>query len=193
MEDIINIFDMYRLINNAISQYIDSSNVHEKVSILDHYIDSNSNKLYFIAAYTVNDIRYLGLFECINSEKSISLKLVNHLPSRYIVFYKNKNKGHIDLSKLKIQRIYYANAFNNNLEIACNGNYMIVDIRSNRISKRILAKDITAENVHSEVWGDLLHVWFKTKDKVFRDDVWPEEVFVLSKLNLVNQMPVMSM
>ena len=192
-EDIINIFDMYQLINNAISQYIDSSSIHEKVSILDHYIDSNSNKLYFIAAYTVNDIRYLGLFECINSEKSISLKLVNHLPSRYIVFYKNKNKGHIDLSKLKIQRIYYADVFNNSLEIACNGNYMIVDIRSNRISKCIIAKDITAENVHSEIFGDLLHVWFKTKHKVFRDDIWLQDLFVLSRLNLVNQMSVISL
>jgi hypothetical protein len=193
VEDIINIFDMYRLINNAILQYIDSSSIHEKVSILDHYIDNNSNKLYFIAAYTVNDIRYLGLFECVASGKSILLKLVNHLPSRYIVFYKNKNKSQIDLSKLKIQRVYYANAFNNNLEIVCNGNYMIVDIRSNRISKRILAKDITAENVHSEVWGDLLHVWFKTKHKVFRDDIWLEELFILSRLNLVNQMAVMSL
>jgi hypothetical protein len=193
VEDIINIFDMYRLINNAILQYIDSSSIHEKVSILDHYIDSNSNKLYFIAAYTVNDIRYLGLFECVASGKSIFLKIVNHLPSRYIVFYKNKNKSHIDLSKLKIQRIYYANAFNNNLEIVCNDNYMIIDIRSNRISKRILAKDLTAENVHSEVWGDLLHVWCKTKHKVFRDDIWLEELFILSRLNLVNQMAVMSL
>jgi len=193
VEDIIKIFDMYRLLNHAISQYIDSSSVYEKVSILDHYIDSNLNKLYFIAAYTVNDIRYLGLFEFITSEKSLSLKLVNHLPSRYIVFYKNKNKSHIDLSKLKIQRIYYANAFNNNLEIVCNGNYMIIDIRSNRISKRILSKDLTAENVHSEIFGDLLHVWFKTKDKVFRDDVWLQDLFVLSRLNLVSQMPVVSL
>jgi len=184
-EDFIDLFVLEHLIIDAISKECKIQIEDWTVKGLNYYIDKNLDKLYITAKYNIKDILYLGIFEFVSSEKGIFLKLITHSPFNYLLYH--KNKGHINLGNLKIYNIYHDNAFNKNLEIACNIKPMFVDVRSNRISTRILSKSLNAQEVVSKIFGNLLYMNLRI------NYYWDDEWFVLSGLNLVNKMKVLKL
>jgi hypothetical protein len=184
-EDFIEILVLERLISDAIYKECKIQIENSAVDVLSYHIDKNLDKLYITAQYNIEDILYLGLFEFMAFEKGIFLKLISYSPLRYLLYH--RNKGHINLANLKVQAIYDNRTINRSLEMACNTKTMFIDIRSNRISTRILSKDVNVQNGVSEIFGHLLYV------KLRIGYSWFDEWFVLSGLNLVNKMTALKL
>ena len=203
VEDFIEIFDINQLMNKAISHTYNVRSVDRKFEILSYYIDRILDNLYFTVKYKIGKTNYIGLFEFILSEKSKFLRLITYYPHNLILHHKNKNKRYINLvlchsnknkryiniSSLNIQRIYHTNTFNNNLEITCNLNAVLINIGNNRISTRALPQSEFVEQIICYNLGDCVHLtWedrYSPKPK--------EQVFVLSQLNLVNKISVLTL
>jgi len=108
---------------------------------------------------------------------------VDNSPLRHVLLY--KNKGIIDLGNLRIQRVHYESTYNNNYEITCNRNPAFVDIVSNRMSVQILPKKVVT--TISRCFEYFLHVLLRTENNEL------EDLFVVSRLNLVSKMSVLSL
>jgi hypothetical protein len=184
-EDFIEFFFLERLISNSISDECKIQVENIKFNVLSYYMDRNLNKLYITVEYNIESIPYLGLFEFTSSEKEVYLKLIKYSPLRYLLYHKNKR--HISLANLEIQRIYDDRLLNRSLKMACNTKTMFVDIGSNRVSTRVLSTNLNNPEVISKVFGDLLYTTLKIKY------YWVGEWFVLSELNLVNKMKVLKL
>jgi len=190
VDNFIEVFDVAELLSHAILRWYNIQIEDEVVKALSYYVDKDLDKLYIIGKYDINNIEHIGIFECVTSEDSLFLNLVNYSPYNSILFSKNKGKNHINICNLNIQGMFVPNTFNNSLEIVCNRNTNFVDIWNNRISTRILQWSHTPKEVICENLGDYVIVELDPWEGAPRNK---REFFVLSRLNLVNEMPVLSL
>ncbi len=209
IEDFVEIFELKQLLNNTILLTHKVQIEDGKIEVLGYRIDRDWGKLYIAAVYDIDNIRYAGLFEFKSSLESTSLKLINYYPYEHVLYHKNKpianlsstvlhrkNKNEIpaNLPSLIINMLRDTNVFNNDLEVVCNLKPMIVDVRSNRISTRIIPESFYVTKVQCENLGDLLIV------ELISSSLKPtyitesgREFFVLSSLNLVSKMLILSL
>ena len=190
VDDFIEVFDLAELLSDAILRRHKLQIEDESVKALSYHIDKNLDKLYIVSKYNINNVDYIGIFECVTSEDSLFLKLVNYSPYNSILFSKNKGKNQINICNLNIRGMFVRNTFNNSLEIACNRNATFVDIWNNRISTRILQWSHAPKEIICENLGDYVIVELDPWEGAPRNK---REFFVLSRLDLVSEMPVLSL
>jgi len=190
VDDFIEVFDLAELLSDAILRRHKLQIEDESVKALSYHIDKNLDKLYIVSKYNINNVDYIGIFECVTSEGSLFLKLVNYSPYNSILFSKNKGKNQINICNLNIRGMFVRNTFNNSLEIACNRNATFVDIWNNRISTRILQWSHTPQEIICENLGDYVIVELDPWEGAPRNK---REFFVLSRLDLVNKMSVLTL
>ena len=192
IEDFVEIFDLKQLLSNTISMTYKTQIEDDKVEALSYYMDKYLDNLYIIAKYNIDNKIYIGIFEFIPSVKSILLKLVTYYPYESVLYYKNKNL--INLSQSFVHKIYNADTFNNNLEIVCNLKPALIDIENNRVSIRMISKDFGAEKVTCKNLENSLMVELKYKRlSGLRVVITERELFVISRLNLVSEIPTLSL
>jgi len=160
IEDLVETFDLKELLGDTISQIhnVQIEYEDEVLKALNYYLDKNLNNLYITCKYNINDTIYVGLFECVISEKSLLLKLLTYSPYNYVLFNNNKYKNYINMRKLNIRGVLAPSTFNNSLEIACNRNATFVDIWNNRLSTKILQWSHTPQEIICENLDDYLMV-----------------------------------
>jgi hypothetical protein len=186
VEDFVEIFDIAELLSDAILRWHKIK--IKAVKALSYYIDKTLDKLYIIGKYDINNMKYIGIFECITPEDRLFIKLVNYHSYDFVLFSKSKGISHINMCNLNIQGIFAPNTLNNRLEIICNRNATFIDIWDNRISTKILQWSHTPEKITCENLGDYISVELDPWDGAQRNK---RELLVLSSLNLVREMPVL--
>jgi hypothetical protein len=191
LEDFVEAFEMKHLLSDAILLTYKAKIEDDKIKALSYYIDKNSDKLYITASYDIDSTVYVGLFELILSAKGMFLRLVAYYPYEHVFYYKNKNL--INLSHSTIHKIYTADTVNDNLEIVCNLNPALIDIKNNRVSIRITLKDFISEKVTCRNLDDVLIVELQYKRvSGLGVSIVERDPFVISRLNLVSAMPTLS-
>ncbi len=190
VDDFIEVFDVAELLSHTILRWHKLQIEDDSVKALSYHIDKNLDKLYIISKYNINNVDYIGIFECVTSEDSLFIKLVNYSPYNSILLSKNKGKNQINMCNLNIRGMFARNTFNNSLEIACNRNATFVDIWNNRISTRILQWSHAPREIICENLGDYVIVELDPWEGAPRNK---REFFVLSRLDLVSKMPVLSL
>ena len=192
LEDFVEAFEMKHLLSDAISLTYEAKIENDKIKALSYYIDKNLDKLYIAASYDIDSTVYIGLFELILSVKGMFLRLVAYYPYEHVFYYKNKNL--INLSHSTIHKIYTADTVNDNLEIVCNLNPALIDIKNNRVSIRITLKDFISEKVTCRNLNDVLIVELQYKRvSGLRVPIVESNSFVISRLNLVSKMSILSL
>jgi hypothetical protein len=190
IEDFVEAFEMKHLLSDVISLTYEAKIEYDKIKALSYYIDKNSDNLYITASYDIDSTVHIGLFKLLLSTKGMFLRLMAYYPYEHILYYKNKNL--INLSHSAIRRIYTADTFNDNLEIVCNFNPALIDIKNNRISIRITSKDFISEKVTCRNLDDILIVELQYKRiSGLRVSIVASNPFVISRLNLVSEMPTL--
>ena len=190
VDDFIEVFDVAELLSDAILRWHNMQIEDEALKVLSYYVDEDLDKLYIVSKYDINNIEYIGTFECITLEGSLFLKLVTCSSYDSMLFHKKKDKNHINMNKLNIRGIFVSNTFNNSLEIVCNRDASFVDIWNNRISTRILQWSHAPKEIICENLGDYVIVELDPWEGAPRNK---REFFVLSRLDLVSEMPVLSL
>ncbi len=209
IEDFVEIFEFKQLLSNTILLTHKVQIEDGKIEVLGYRIDRDWGKLYIAAVYDIDNIRYAGLFEFKSSLESTSLKLINYYPYEHVLYHKNKpianlsstvlhrkNKNEIpaNLPSLIINMLRDTKVFNNDLEVVCNLKPMIVDVKNNRISTRIIPESFYVTKVQCENLGDLLVVELTSSSlKPIYITESGREFFVLSRLNLVSKMLILSL
>ncbi len=190
VDDFIEIFKIGKLLGDAILQWHKTKieDEDEAFRALIYYVDKNSDQLYIVGSYGINNTEYIGIFECVISEDNLALKLITCSPYDSIFFSTNKGKNHINMYNLRIREVFVPNTFNNSLEVVCNRNATFVDIWNNRISTRILQWSYTPKEIVCENLGDYVVVEIEPWEGAPRRK---REFFVLSRLNLVREMPAL--
>jgi len=188
VEDFVEIFDIVELLSDAILRWYKTKIEDETVEALSYYVDENLDKLYIVSKYDINNTEYVGIFECVTSGDSLFLKLVSYYPYYFMLFSKSKGIRHINMCNLNIQGMFASNTFNSRLGIICNRNATFVNTWCNRISTKILQWSHTPEEITCENLGNYVIVELDPWDGAPHNK---REFFVLSRLDLVREMPVL--
>jgi hypothetical protein len=192
VEDFIEILDLRQSLSSATSIAYKTQIEYEKIKVLSYYLDRDLDELYIIAEYNIDDKMYVGISKLVLSMESAFLRLITHYPYERLFYYKNKNL--INLSHSTIHKIYTADTSNNNLEVACNLDPKLIDVENNRASVRMISKDFSAEKVTCRNLDGVLIVELRYKRlSGLRVTIVKRELFVVSRLNLVSGMPVLSL
>ena len=162
---------------------------------MSYYIHRHLGKLYIIATYDIDNTKCIGAFELISSAESTFLRLIAYYPYERALYYKNKSPINLpSISNSVIQKIYSTNTFNNNLEIVCNINSMFFDIGNNRTSVCTISKDFSIEEVRCENFGEYLEVELKyNRRRGVGVTIVQRDIFIISRLNVVSKMPILSL
>lgn len=191
LENFVEAFEIKYLLSNAISLTYKTKIEDDKIRALSYHIGENSDKLYIVASYDIDNIVYVGIFELILLAQGMFLRLIRYHSRDRLLYDKNKNKNLISFSNAVIQKVYHANVFNNNLKIACNVNPVFVDIENNRISTCIASRDLSVKMVKCENFENFIVVDLKyLRLTPPRTELIGREFFVLSRLSLVSKMPI---
>ena len=192
IEDFVEILDLKQLLSSAIGRAYKTQIGDEKIKALNYYLDKNLDELYIIANYDIDGNMYVGILKLMLSVDNAFLRLINYYPYEHLFYYKNKKI--INLSRSTIYKVHTANTSNNNLEIACNLKPALIDIENNRTSTRIISKDFGTEKVTCRNLDDILIVELQYKRlSGLRVTIVERDLFVVSRLNLVSGMPVLSL
>ncbi len=192
VEDFVEILDLKQSLRSATSIAYKTQIEDEKIKALSYYLDKELDELYIVAKYDIDDKTYVGIFKLMLSAESIFLRLITYYPYERLFYYKSKKFVNLFIST--IRKVYSANTFNNNLDIACNLTPTLIDIKNNRISTRIISKDFGAEKVTCSNWDGVLLVELQYKRiSGVKVTIIERNPFVISRLSLVSRMPVLSL
>ncbi len=194
IEDFVEMFDLRELLSGTISRTYKTQVEDDKTEALSYYIDRDLDELYIMAKYYINDKMYFGIFKFTLPVDSTFLRLIAYYLYEYLLYHKNKNKYPIGLHGIVVQKIYRRNTINNSLEVACNLDPRLIDIENNRASVRMISKDFSAEKVTCRNLDGVLIVELQYKRVSGpRVTIVERNPFVISRLNLVNKMSLLSL
>ena len=132
--DILCCFDINQLIAEAISRKKSINIDRSEVTLISHYIDTNSDMLYILATHFVDGIKYVGVFSFRMSCNNFTFKKLHYSP----ISVPYHGLVHNTYNKLCMSKIFFYKVdedVSRELNIAYNENVRrLVDIRYNRNS-----------------------------------------------------------
>ena len=192
VEDFVEILDLKQSLSSATSIAYKTQIEDKKTKVLSYYLDRDLDELYIIAEYNIDNKMYVGILKLVLSVERAFLRLITYYPYERLFYYKSKKL--INLSHSTIYKVHTANTFNNNLKITCNLKPALIDIENNRVSIRMISKDFGAEKVTCKNLENSLMVELKYKRlSGLRVVITERELFVISRLNLVSEIPTLSL
>jgi len=205
-EDFLKIFRLHDLINHAMCEHIPCDGVIYDIRIISHYLDKQSNILYFLVKCMQDNNKITALFFWDVSNRDVRLGVVQYSigDSANAALKvtggtkRHKNKpfrisNKIDLYNIDVHKSEHRFRKLVDLDILFNSHNCFVSVRNNRVSLPILGIDgnragFKIENIRDFVFLSFCYHGMRD-DNDLELDIDFSSCFILSELSLVSQIP----